>query len=333
MKAKTMLGMIACASACVSLSAFGNETNGWFGVTVTGETVSPVNIATNGVGVAQEGRLVLEDVEKDNPLRFTPDVNAPTNRNDGIFVIQASAALTPNSTNDLEGVDGAKAGFAVGIDDTNATNYYGYANNIWHKLTGVDVVAEGQDTTFRLILNYRDSKVDFYAGAGAGTHLGQFDMATGTTAPGAIDAYGTGSITSITGEYEVAVAAYDGKKYGSGAEAVKAKGSSSGEIQDVSSDGTTAPSPQAANGLYAWECDVLGIAEDAAIALQPATKEVASDKIAVAVAGYTPVDGVSVKFNVKQGGSTVAGPYEADAIGIPMTTGTYTIEPEITAAP
>jgi len=334
MKAKKLMGMIACASACVSLSAFGNETNGWFGVTVTGETVNPVNIATNGVGVAQEGRLVLEDVEKDNPLRFTPDVNAPTNRNDGIFVIQASAALTPNSTNDLEGVDGAKAGFAVGIDDTNATNYYGYANNIWHKLTGVDVVAEGQDTTFRLILNYRDSKVDFYAGAGAGTHLGQFDMATGTTAPGAIDAYGTGSITSITGEYEVAVAAYDGKKYGSGAEAVIAKGNGGGAIQDVDpSTGAVAEQKLADNGLYAWECDVLGIEDDAQIALtnNGIIEDGGTTYIKLANAVEVP-EGVSVTFNVKNGsGNVVKESCAADAIKIPLTTGTYTIEPTITA--
>lgn len=326
MKAKTMLGMIACASACVSLSAFGNETNGWFGVTVTGENVNPVNIATNGVGVAQEGRLVLEDVEKDNPLRFTPDVNAPTNRNDGIFVIQASAALTPNSTNDLEGVDGAKAGFAVGIDDTNATNYYGYANNIWHKLTGVDVVAEGQDTTFRLILNYRDSKVDFYAGAGAGTHLGQFDMATGTTAPGAIDAYGTGSITSITGEYEVAVAAYDGKKYGSGAEAVKAKGDGEGDILDVASDGTTTPTPQAANGLYAWECDALGVAKDAKVPFKPAAT--VNGKITLQIASEIE-DGLAATFKVYPvGGGDALGTYPSNAIQIPQAQGSYLIKPD-----
>ena len=56
------------------------------------------------------------------------------------------------------------------------------------------------------------------------------------------------------------------------------------------------------------------------------------NKIAVAVSGYTPVDGVSVKFQVKQGESVFETKYDADAIGIPMTTGQYTVVPEISAA-
>ena len=59
-----------------------------------------------------------------------------------------------------------------------------------------------------------------------------------------------------------------------------------------------------------------------------------SDKIAVALSGYTPVDGVTVKFKVKQGNALVSETeYDADAIGIPMTTGTYTVVPTITATP
>lgn len=329
MKAKTMLGLIACASACVSLSAFGNETNGWFGVTVADTTVTTINVATNNIGEALGGKLVLTDVEKTNPLTFTPSVNAPTNRNDGIFVIQASAALTPNSTNDLERVDGAKAGFAVGIDDTNATNYYGYANNIWYKLTGVDVVAEGQDTTFRLILNYRDSKVDFYAGAGAGTHLGQFDMATGTTAPGAIDAYGTGSITSITGEYEVAVAAYGDNKYGSVAEAVAAAGAGhKGDVKPVDGSGNVPANATAANGLSAVVCSVLGIATDvegAQAKAVPVDSDVDPDNVTLAIPVSEP--GV-VKFIVNGGGKSTEFT-DASAIKIPVTTGIYTITPAL----
>ena len=210
MKAKTLMGMIACAGACVSLSAFGNNTNGWFGVTVD-TAITPVNCTTNGAAVSIENSKIVLDNAKDTALTITPAVNAPTNSNDGIFVIKATALLTPSSTNDFDVTTGAKAGFAVGVDDKNATNYYGYANDVWNKLTAAPVVAEG-DTTFKLILNYRDSKVDFYAGADAATHLGQFELAGGTTAPLGIDAFGAGSITSITGEYEVAVAAYNKRR-------------------------------------------------------------------------------------------------------------------------
>ena len=329
MKAKTMLGLIACASACVSLSAFGNETNGWFGVKVENAEIVHPNCATNGAAVTIDGSAIkLEDAS----LGIDNFAAAPTS--DNIVKISATALLTPSSTNDFTDVSAqSQAGFAVGIDDQDKTNFYGYANGVWHKLSGTP--GDGE-TTFSMIINYRDTNVCFYVGNDLldDGETSIFNLASGANGLNGINASGSGSITSVTGAYEVAVAAVQGGgKYGSAAEAVIAAGEN-GTVLDINSSGEPTAQQQAANGLYAWQCDILGIEEDAAIPLQPATKEVAANKIAVAVAGYAPVDGVSVKFNVKQGDSTVAGgPYDADAIGIPLTTGTYTIEPVITAAP
>lgn len=332
MKAKTLLGMIACAGACVSLSAFGNNTNGWFGVTVDSD-ITRINCETNGAAVSIESNKIVLDNEKDTALTITPAVNAPTNSNDGVFVIKATALLTPSSTNDFDVTNGAKAGFAVGVDDQNATNYYGYANGVWNKLTDATVVAEGNDTTFKLILNYRDSKVDFYAGADAATHLGQFKLASGTTAPLGIDAFGAGSITSITGEYEVAVAAYDGKKYGSIAEAKTAAGGSAENVRGISADGTIQEKDAIAqNGMSYVVCTALGLDvedENANIAVAPVATDDDENAITLGVSLPAGAESEAVKFVVKNG-DTKKGEYEdAAAIKIPLEAGTYTITPAL----
>lgn len=343
MKAKTMLGLIACASACVSLSAFGNQTNGWFGVTVANTTVTTIHVATNNVGEAQNGKLVLEDVDSSAPLTFTPSETAPTNRNDGVFVIQAEAELTPNSASDLAGAvtEGAKAGFAVGVDN-DATNFYGYANGAWTKLLGAPVPAFGNNTNFKLVMNYRDNKIQFLVGdtilTSNDTEVTEFVLASGTTAPIGIDAYGTGSITSITGEYEVAVAAYGDNKYGSIAEATAAAKEASPAVDPttvvkvVKADGTTevAGAP-AANGLSKILCEALGLATDqstANIAVAPAETDTAADMITLSVALPAGAEPGAVKFVVSDGTTTTD--YEnASAIAIPLAPGTYTITPAL----
>ena len=337
MKAKKLMGMIACAGACVSLSAFGNTTNGWFGVTVDSD-ITRINCETNGAAVSIESNKIVLDNEKDTALTITPAVNAPTNSNDGVFVIKATALLTPSSTNDFDVTTNAKAGFAVGVDDQNATNYYGYANGVWNKLTDADVVAEGSETTFKLILNYRDFKVDFYAGDDAATHLGQFVLASGTTAPLGIDAFGAGSITSITGEYEVAVAAYDGKKYGSIAEAVdaaKVAGVSPSKVVAVDANGTEQlEGATASNGLNLVVCEAMGLPTDkttdeATIKLGPATNQSSGNITLAWIKPESAEDGVTIKFQVKNGAQSVGDPCDWDNIKIPMTSGTYTVEPSI----
>ena len=345
MKSEKVLGLLACALACtISGSAFANTTNSWFGVKPTGTDIGLASVTTNGVAVTVENSSIQIDGDSETALTFTPTVATPA-LSDGLVTITSSAVLTPSDVSDLGPVDGAHAGFAVAVDN-NVTNFYGYASAggagdtpAWIKLNGAPSNPE-EATTFTIALNYRDSKVSFYQGdtlLANETTVSEFNISNNFTCLNYVSAYGSGSISSVTSQYEVAVAAVvDGAStnlYGSASEAVVAT-RNGGSVQDITADGKATETPQAANGLCVWECDVLGIAPDATIALQPATKEVASDKIAVALSGYTPVDGVTVKFKVKQGNALVSETeYDADAIGIPMTTGTYTVVPTITATP
>ena len=317
MKAKTMLGLIACASACVSLSAFGNETNGWFGVKVENVEIVHPNCATNGAAVTIDGSAIkLEDAS----LGIDNFAEAPTS--DGIVKISATALLTPSSTSDFVVSGSPKAGFAVGIDGQNETNFYGYASNSWHKLTGATPGAG--DTSFSMILNYRDKVVSFYVDDVLLTSEDPLILDADSLA--AINASGSGSITSVTGAYEVAVAAYDGKKYGSGAEAVKARGAGAGDIQDIASNGTPTSTPQAANGLYAWECDALGVAKDAKVPFKPAAT--VGNSITLQIASEIE-DGLAATFKVYPVGSENAiGSYPSDAIQIPQEQGAYLIKPD-----
>ena len=341
MKAKKLMGMIACASACVSLSAFANTTNAWFSASATGSGTNLENVAISGDCTVADSKFNLDN-EFSSRLVFTPDAAfTSTNMSDGVVKITATAVLTPSDASDLstENLAEAKAGLAVGVSNNGVdTNFYGFAgasgSQAWTKLTGTPP-ADGE-TTFTIILDYRTHKVQFVVGdavlAAATGGATLFDFATGTDSLVSIDAFGSGSISTLNSGYEVAVAAVSGgNKYGSATEAVIAAGTS-GTVLDIDpTTGNATSTKQADNGLYAWECEILGIAGNAAIPLQPATKEVAADKIAVAVSGYTPVDGVSVKFQVKQGESVFETKYDADAIGIPMTTGQYTVVPEIKA--
>ena len=317
MKAKTMLGLIACASACVSLSAFGNETNGWFGVKVENVEIVHPNCATNGAAVTIDGSAIkLEDAS----LGIDNFAEAPTS--DGIVKISATALLTPSSTSGFVVSGSPKAGFAVGIDGQNETNFYGYASNSWHKLTGATPGAG--DTSFSMILNYRDKVVSFYVDDVLLTSEDPLILDADSLA--AINASGSGSITSVTGAYEVAVAAYDGKKYGSGAEAVKARGAGAGDIQDIASNGTPTSTPQAANGLYAWECDALGVAKDAKVPFKPAAT--VGNSITLQIASEIE-DGLAATFKVYPVGSENAiGSYPSDAIQIPQEQGAYLIKPD-----
>lgn len=335
MKAKKLMGMIACAGACVSLSALANTTNDWFSASVQNNDISLTNVSTNGVAVTIEESKIKIDNEPSSALEFSP---VSTNMSTGVAVITATAELTPTDADGFgTDFDNAKVGFAVGVAG-ETTNYYGFASGVWFALTGANPPVAG-NTNFKIVLDYRTAKAQFFVDDAILYTNGvtTFDFnAGGATALGSVAAFGSGSLTEVSGGFELAVAAATvndvTKKYGSAAEAVIAAGAT-GTVLDIGPTGEPAPSPLADNGLYVWQCDILGIEKDATIPLQPATKEVASDKIAVAVSGYTPIDGVSVKFNVKkQEDSSVTGPYDADAIGIPMVTGTYTVEPYIKAA-
>ena len=345
MKAEKVLGIVACAVACVaSVNAFAEQID-WFDGKVSTTTSGAISTpdgaswsnATSGVTL-ESGKIVLDN-DDTSPLALVPSGSQPL-LSDNVVTISSTAVLTPSDVADLGDVEGAKAGFAVGVDGAN-TNFYGYASGLasgsrWVKLTGEVPQGENATTTFSIVLDYRTGKqtVKFFFG---GAQLSSVaapvtnEWVISATGLDSVSAYGSGSLSALSATCEKAVAAVGDVKYGSAAEAVIAAGTS-GTVLDINSSGEPTDQKQATNGLYAWQCDILGIAGDAAIPLQPATKEVADDKIAVAVSGYTPVDGVSVKFQVKQGESLVSETkYDADAIGIPMTTGQYTVVPEIKA--
>lgn len=352
MKAEKVLGVVACAVACVaSANAFADQIawfNGNVGSTTTSGISTPTSASWNATlpgGVTPaEGSITLDN-DSSTALVLTPAASSEPALSDQVVTISSTAVLTPSDASDLGDVDGAKAGFAVGVSNDGAdTNFYGYASGLtagsrWVKLSGTVPQGENAPTTFSIVLDYRTGKknVKFYLGNtqltdASDSAVKEWAIDSEATSLSNVAAYGSGSLSALSATCEKAVAAVSGGiKYGSAAEAVIAAGTS-GTVLDIDSSGKPTDQKQATNGLYAWQCDILGIAGDAAIPLQPATKEVADDKIAVAVSGYTPVDGVSVKFQVKQGGSLVSETkYDADAIGIPLTTGTYTVVPEIKA--
>ena len=341
MKAKTMLGLIACASACVSLSAFANTTTNWFAVAASGTDATLTNVSTNkGVDVADSKFAI--NTEVNDPLVFTPDASfTGTNRSDGVVTIAASGYLTPSSVSDFA-PSSAKVGIAVGVDGA-ATNYYGYAGAGWKMLTGDGVsVPDSADTKFKLVLDYRTHTAQFYVYVGEDAMLMTYNDTESTTAPafGAgtdtllyVSAGGSGSISTIDTDFEIAVAEYNNIKYGSVAEALVVAGENKNLVAVVDENGATEPTGEADNGLQKWECAALGISEGAQVGLVKSTKQNAGN-ITLAVAGTTAEDGVTVKYKIKKDGELQAGEYDADNIQIPMgDTGshTYEIVPVITA--
>ena len=337
MKAKKLMGVIACAGACVSLSALANTTNGWFGVSVNDTTVNAgtCTVTTNSVPVTSTetaGKIVLDnDIE--SALTIAPAAETAA-LSDGLVTITSTAVLTPSDASELGAVTGgAQAGFAVAVAG-NETNFYGYASAggtggepTWVKFSTGPANPEA-DTTFTIAINYRDKKVSFYNGATLLTNgtSSEFSISNEFVNLANVAAYGSGSISSVTSQYEVAVAAYDGKKYGSGAEAVKAKGSGSGDIQDIDSNGSIAEDPLAANGLYAWECDVLGVAKDAKVPFKPAAT--VNGSITLQIASEIE-EGIAATFKVSgDNGVNWSGSYPSGAIQIPQAQGKYLIKPD-----
>ena len=329
MKSKTLMGMMAFASAAVSLSAFANVTNDWFSADASKGPML-VNVSTGGTFTVENSKFVIDN-ELSTALEFTPTVLLTATNSTNIARIDVTAFLTASKTNDfVQSVDGANAGFAVGIDDADKTNYYGYVKGAWMKLGGTPL-PDGQETSFSLILNYRDQAVRFIVG---NVDIGGGDI-TGTTL-NRINAFGEGSISSITSGYEVAVCAVDNgvvtNKYGSVAEAKSHAGTES-NIKDVEPDGTVPAATDSACGLPIAVCKALGIDvadENANIAVAPAAADKAVNGITLSLANASdaPEAGI-VKFGVKQDGSEEEPTYyeDATAITIPLKAGTYTITP------
>lgn len=342
MKAKKLMGMIACAGACVSLSSFANTTNAWFAASASESTPSLSNVAVSGDYTVADSKFTIDN-GIENRLVFTPDASfVSTNMSDGVVSITATAVLTPSDENDLTtaGLTSAKAGFAVGVSNSGVdTNFYGFAGaanaQSWTKLTGTPP-SDGQATTFTIILDYRTHKVQFLvdnavlsAATGGAT---SFDFATGTDSLVSVDAFGSGSISTINSGYEVAVVAYEGNKYGSVADAIAAGGATD-TIRDVTSSGAISEDVTAANGLPVAVCKALGIStteeNTAAVEIVPTATDPDEHNVTLQLDPSVLVgSGVDVKFAVKQGNSQVTGsPFASNAIKVPLAAGTYTIEP------
>ena len=351
MKAKTLMGMIACASACaVSVNVLATDLE-WFdgkGGTAGSETFqTPKNASWNATlptGVTLSASAVTLDNDSTSPLLLTPTANTEPALSDGVVTISATAVLTPSAVSDLVAIDNAKAGFAIGIDGENNKAYYGYASGEgsgeWIKLAGAALPATDETpTSFKIVLDYRTGKknVKFLVGE---TQLYQtvenssnktaFSIAAEATGLSDVAAYGSGSITALAASCEKKVAVYNDIGYGSIAEAVIDAGESKDSIKVVGDNGT-ASSGAAANGLQKWECAALNIAEDGAIEITPAeASKKLSGKITLA-ANVTPAENITVKFAVGKDNAEPTGEFSADAIGIDKASGEYTIKPIITA--
>lgn len=349
MKAKTLMGMIACASACaVSVNVLATDLP-WFDGKVSETTASAISTPSNATwnatlpnGVMLGAGVINLDNDSESALVISPSAVEPLS--DGVVTISATAVLTPSAVSDLVAIDNAKAGFAIGNDGENKA-YYGYASGEgssgeWIKLAGAALPATDETpTTFKIVLDYRTGKknVKFFVGE---TQLYQtvenssnktaFSIAEGATGLSDVAAYGSGSITALAASCEKKVAEYNDIGYGSIAEAVIDAGESKNSIKVVGDNGT-ASSGAAANGLQKWECAALNIAEDAEIEVTPAaaSKKIAN-KITLA-ANITPAENITVKFAVGAGNEEPTGEFNADAIGIDKASGEYTIKPIITA--
>lgn len=348
MKAKKLMGMIACASACVSLSALANTTNGWFGVSVNDTTVNAgtCTVTTNSVPVASTetaGKIVLDnDIE--SALTIAPTAGTAA-LSDGLVTITSTAVLTPSDASELGAAvtGGAQAGFAVAVDSNNQTNFYGYASAgtsgdpAWIKFTTGPADPES-DTTFTIAINYRDKKVSFYNGSTLlvdGESHSEFSISNEFANLSNVAAYGSGSISSVTSQYEVAVAALVSSggattnKYGSAVEALRAKQSGDTVEDIVASTGEASATPLAANGLYVWQCDALGVAPNANIPFKPAAA--VNNNITLQVASEIE-SGIQATFKVytKSGNNWVEGnaEYPSSAIQLPTeASGKYQIKP------
>ena len=336
MKAKTLMGVIACAGACVSLSAFGNNTNNWFNAGVADSNITLSGVSTNGVAVqVSDGKIVLDN-EKESALTFTP---VTTNMSTGVSVIRATAELTPSDATSLDpSLSEAKVGFAVGVAG-NATNYYGFASGEWFKLDGMNPPDSG-NTEFQLILDYRSATAQFFVNNAGSYQILSTNNGTTTAFAFAkgdandirgIDAYGSGSITSLDGKFELAVAMYEGRKYGSITEAKSAAGGNAENVRGISPTGEIqVAGAKAANGMDYVVCEALGLSvtdSNANITVAPLETDIATDKITLRLTNENLGPEANLVGYKVSGGTAEDSVCEPNEIQIPLEAGTYTITP------
>jgi len=323
MKAEKVIGIAACAFACVTSSAFANSTTNWFGAVGNDDSITLTYATTNGVDVSVSGGVITLD--GDTELTFTPTDANPA-RSDNLVTIESTAVLTPNAAADLPvggDISGAQVGFAVAYEG-DVTNYYCYANGAWG--AGAGTPPANAEVTFTITLDYRTLRATFKVGDDVVSNDVAF-VTSGAAKLSSVAARGSGSLTRVSAEYEIAVAAYDGKKYGSIAEATAAAGNNKADVQVVNSNGSTEePGAPAANGLSKIVCEALGLSmndSNANIEVAPVGTDDDTTKITLAVSLPAGAEPGAVGFKIS-GSDEV---YNANAIKIPLTAGTYTITP------
>lgn len=364
MKAKTIVGLMACAvlaPAFADTTPIDNNkptTNDWFSTSApaseivvsgatwaTGNSVTPPTVDTTA-------HVLVIDADTAKPATLTPTIaDADTKGSLGVVTIASRAYLAPSAIADLPqatALGAAQVGFAVATEtgsETTTTNFYAYTkisdSGVWTKLAGVPPPTTETDTEFTIVLNYNTSKVTFMVGstpltvaeASAAGAVGATEL-NFTPADAMISdvaAIGSGTITSIDAKFEKAVAVKGGTKYATIAEAYNS--TETGDVVTWNSstgEAETGDAAYAPNGLTKAVCMALNMPTDdatAKIALRPAAKKVAN-KITLATA-VDPVQNVTVAFDVQDDGSNETFP--ADAIQIPLATGTYTVTPVVTA--
>jgi hypothetical protein len=366
MKAKTIVGLMACA---VLVPAFADTTpidnnkpttNDWFSTSVPGSTIYASGAAwATGVSVTPPtvdatAHVLVIDADTTKPATLTPTVvDADKKGSLGVVTIASKAYLAPSAIADLPqatALGAAQVGFAVAtetVSETTTTNFYAYTktstSGVWTKLKGANPPSTETDTEFTIVLNYNTSKVAFMVGSttlsvAVASDAGAVDATELSFTPAEamisdVAAIGSGTITSIDAKFEKAVAVKGNTKYATIAEAYNS--TETGDVVTWNSstgEAETGDAAYAPNGLTKAVCMALNMPTDdatAKIALRPANKKVAN-KITLATA-VNPVDNVTVAFAVTTKSGTAAGStsYPADAIELPLGTGTYTVTPTV----
>lgn len=353
MKAEKVLGIVACAVACVaSVNAFAEQID-WFdgkvSTTTSGAISTPEGASWNATlpdGVTPADGSITLDNDSATALVLTPAASSEPALSDQVVTISSTAVLTPSDASDLGDVADAKAGFAVGVSNDGAdTNFYGYASGLasgsrWVKLSGANPTESA--TTFKIVLDYRagKKKVKFFVGdtqlvSASDSIVKEWDIDSLAASLSNVAAYGSGSLSALSATCEKAVAALVSgngattNKYGSVVEALKDQQSGDTVADIVAATGEASSTPLAQNGLYVWQCDVLGVAPNANIPFRPAAA--VNNNITLQVASEIE-SGIQATFKVytKSGDNWVEGNAEYPSYAIQLPTeasGKYQIKP------
>ena len=251
MKAKTIVGLMACAVLAPAFADTINNNNptveDWFSSGVASETISTSNASwgQSAPGLNTAKTAIEIDADVASPATLTPTADAVSTagkESDGLVTITSKAYLAPSAKADLPTADAlgnAQVGFAVAtetVSEATITNFYAYTKTanggVWTRLSRVIPSAEVVDTDFTIVLDYRTCKVTFSVGAtpvtlavAEATDAGvagatELAFVSGAAKLSDVAAIGSGTITSINAKYEKAVAVgKDGKAYGTIAEA------------------------------------------------------------------------------------------------------------------